>query len=489
MGSKNLALWAFLLFSPAFALLNDEFGATFRSTGDFVPADFWALVTKHCASELTDISSCSPDNHDIKLRTPFAQAYTQCFFGVFEKYFSCPDIVGGNDKQTLIPTGFIQVANFTASKGCAFPAPAPIFQDACTWDVDEIPRSKCCKLGDKEPCGQQNLNLMYCQMQAAEQYVRCTNAQSSKPGTNSTLCVTENAEKATWLPKEYLVYSGAASCPRAGKVLLYLGISNLIAFVSALLSNTQVWKGLFSSTKEYEITEVRVNFLSIFISIGTHISIPFIMGIIIEKQGYTVNWIQQVLIWTIRPRVAPIIAILGLINASWMEIAINEMVADLLFSAPAGAFAIFAAFFPNKTTNPAKPAIYTVFHAGGIIMLIPCVIIVLALLIGALNKCAPIRAFKYPAQDLWRLISNPVRKIRGKEQLEKKSVDMAQFKGWFYIFFGLGIILYIGSWMVWASFLKMAGDLYCPAKLDKLAAVLFAYPVALNAVRVFVQAF
>ncbi|KAF2469577.1 uncharacterized protein BDR25DRAFT_356309 [Lindgomyces ingoldianus] len=489
VGEIQFFLPVLLLASTGSALLKDRF-PDISGTKSFNTSKFWDVVANHCPNEITALSACPPANESPKLRTPFATSYSQFLISFrFDAYFSCSGL-GDYEKQVPIPTGFIPVANFSSQSGCNYPAPLPVLRDACTFDAEEIPRSGCCSQSSSS-CGQQNTNLLICQMQArqltsssAEQYVRCTNAQSSTPGSNSTLCVIENAEKATWLPKQFLVFSGSSTCPTAHKVLTYLAISNLIAFVSALLSNTQVWKTLFRRSKAYEYTDIKLNFLSMFISIGTHIAIPFIMGVILEKQGYTVNWIQQVLLWTVRPRIAPIIAILGFINASWMEIAINEMVADLLFCIPATNFAVFAAFFPNKTKNPAKPDLYKIYHAGGIIMLIPGVILTFTLLVSFCLKCAPIRAFKYPFQDLWRLVSNPFRKLMKKEQLEKRTVHISVFKGWFIIFFFLGIILYVGSWMVWASFLKMAGELYCPAKLNKIGAVLFAYPVVLNALRV-----
>jgi hypothetical protein len=313
----------------------------------------------------------------------------------------------------------------------------------------------------------------------AQQYVRCTNINDA----NVTDCVVQNAEKATWLPKEFLIYSGMSKCPRPKKVLTYLAVSNLIALISATLSNTTVLKHLIGRKQMFEHTEIKLSFLSLFVSIGVHISIPFIIGVILQEQGYTVNWLQQVLIWTVRPRVAPIIALLGFVHASWMETAINEMVADLLFSVPAIVFAIFAAFFPNKTTNPAKPSEYHFYQAGGIIMLIPGVIIAMALGFSVLAKCAPLRAFKYPAQDLWRLLRNPIRKLQKKKPIPQREVHISNFKGSFFIFFGLGIILYVGSWLVWTSFLDMAGDLYCPASLNAVATVLFVYPVILNLLR------
>ncbi|OCK97224.1 uncharacterized protein K441DRAFT_15735 [Cenococcum geophilum 1.58] len=159
-----------------------------------------------------------------------------------------------------------------------------------------------------------------------------------------------------------------------------------------------------------------------------------------------------------------------------METAINEMVADLLFSVPAIVLAIFAAFFPNKSTNPAKPSEYHFYQAGGIIMLIPGVIIAMSLGFSVLAKCAPLRAFKYPAQDLWRLLRNPIRKLRKKDPIPQREVHISNFKGWFFNFFGLGIILYVGSWLVWTSFLDMVGSLYCPASLNVVATVLFVYP-------------
>lgn len=85
----------------------------------------------------------------------------------------------------------------------------------------------------------------------------------------------------------------------------HLAVSNLIALISATLNNTTVLRHLIGRKQMFEHTEIKLSFLSLFVSIGVHISIPFIIGVILQKQGYTVNWLQQVLIWTVRPRVAP----------------------------------------------------------------------------------------------------------------------------------------------------------------------------------------
>ncbi|KAF2106543.1 hypothetical protein BDV96DRAFT_329712 [Lophiotrema nucula] len=476
--------FAFVLSASSLAHHLDLYSANITLTDVFNPKDLWNYVTDFCQPDLDTLSSCPPPGASPKARNPAAMLFAQCFEDVFKAYFECSDL-GDHSDQNPIKEDFVSMDEWEDTGNCGYLEPLPVLSDACTFDANEFQRSGCCKDGaGSSACSQEALNLLICELQAAEQYVRCTNAESSKTQpANTTACITDNAEKATWLQKDFLVFSGAPSCPKAHKLLTTLAISNVIAFLSALLSNTHLWKTLFSKSKDFSYNEIKINFLSMFISIGVHVSIPFIMGVILEKQGYTINWIQQVFIWTVRPRAAPVIAILGLFHASWMEIAINEMVADLLFSIPAVNFAVFAALFPNKTKNPVKPAIYKLFHAGGIMMLIPGVILTLALFAGFCLRCAPLRAFKYPAQDLWRLISNPIRKARKKPELEKKTVDVTVFKGWFWQFFILGIILYIGSWLVWASFLNMAGDLYCPASLNKIAAVLFLYPVVLNVVR------
>ncbi|KAF2269348.1 hypothetical protein CC78DRAFT_539906 [Lojkania enalia] len=452
-------------------------------TESFNQFHFWDHVATFCASDIEALSKCPPVNSPTKLRNPAAIHFAQCFRDVFSAYFICADLSKHSD-QNPIPDEFVPLNDFVVRSGCRFPDALETLRDACIFDAEEFGRSGCCNNGGSTNCAQQSLNLFTCEMQAAEQYIRCTNAQSStKPPLNTSACVTDNAQKATWLPKDFLVFSGAPSCPKASKLLSTLAISNIIALFCAVLFNTHLWKTLFGKSKSWEYTEIKLNFLSMLWSIGVQISIPFIMGVILEKQGYTVNWIQQAFLWTVRPRAASIIAIAGFFNGSWMEHAINEMVADLLFAIPAVNFAVFAAIFPNKTRNPAKPDTYKVYHAGGIIMLIPGGILLLALIGGMILRCAPIRAFKYPLQDLWRLVSNPFRRYMGKQKLEKKTVNFQEFRSWYINFFILGIVLYIGGWMVWASFLKMAGDLYCPASLNKVAMVLWVYPILLNVVR------
>ncbi|KAF2730241.1 hypothetical protein EJ04DRAFT_527123 [Polyplosphaeria fusca] len=453
------------------------------STNNFNTNDLWNNVATYCGPDLSALSACPPPNSNIKLRKPASINFAQCFEDVFKAYFTCSDL-GDHGDSNPIKEEFVPLNEFEDQGNCGYPDLQKTLKEACTFDANEFGRTNCCKDEGVEDCSQQALNLLICELQAAEQYVRCTNSLTSSNSTsNTTSCITDNAEIATWLPKDFLVFSGTPTCPTAHKLLTTLAISNIIALASALLSNTQLWKNVLSRAKVALPPAIRLNFLSMFISIGVHISIPFIMGIILQKQGYTINWLQQVLLWTVRPRAAPLIAILGFFHASFMETAINEMVADLLFSIPAANFAVYAALFPNKTKNPMKPAVYKVFHAGGIIMLIPGVILTLALMIGFCNKCAPIRAFKYPLQDLMRILSNPVRKVMKKDEMERRSVDVTIFRSYFIQFFVLGIILYIGSWMVWSSFLQMAGDLYCPASLGKVAAVLWCYPVILNAVR------
>ncbi|OCK82701.1 hypothetical protein K432DRAFT_402656 [Lepidopterella palustris CBS 459.81] len=396
----------------------------------------WQQVNDQCTFQLQELETCLLPSASRTVRNDMATSYAQCFRSVFNSYFECSETSNavGSDP---IPTGIVNPANVTANASCSYPQPGTILSSACVYDAEEIRRSQCCSSSSSSGCDQQSLNLLLCQYEGVQQYVRCTNIND----VNVTDCVIQNAEKATWLPNEFLIYSGSNKCPRAKKVLTTLAISNVIALVSAALSNTTVLKHIIGRKQMFEYTEIKLSFLSLFVSIAVHVSIPFIIGVLLEKQGYTVNWLQQVLIWTVRPRVAPIIALLGFINASWMETAINEMVADLLFSVPAIVFAVFAAFFPNRTTNPAKPSEYKLFHAGGIIMLIPGLIIAMAFGIAMMARCAPLRAFKYPAQDLWRILRNPIRKLQKKEPIPQREVHISNFKGWFVIFFGLGIIL------------------------------------------------
>jgi hypothetical protein len=231
----------------------------------------------------------------------------------------------------------------------------------------------------------------------------------------------------------------------------------------------------------WEHTEIKIGFIAIAWTLLLDVAKPIVLGVIAQRQGYKVDLLMAVFLWSIRPRSAFMSGLLGFFHPQFMEHAIGKMGVDVVFSLPAAAFAINAAFFPNRTKNPAKPIIYKYYQAGAIMMLIPAVIVGLAFLGLSIDHCKLIRLVKYPFREGYTRVRNI-----GKKEEEKRPehyVHLSMFKGWYYIFLILGGILFIGSWMVWATFLEMAGDLYCPASLKEVIIVLLVFPVVENAVK------
>lgn len=290
----------------------------------------------------------------------------------------------------------------------------------------------------------------------------------------------------TWLPDGFLIYSGAKACPKTKSTLILLALANVFSLLCALLSIglPLVWKRIRGGRIE-TTTEVTIGFIAIFWTLLLDLSKPIILGLLSRRAGYRVDLLMAIFLWSVRPRSAALAGILGFFHAKFMENALSKMVSDLVFSVAAGSFALLVAIFPNRTRNPDKPDIHRIYRVGGILMLIPACIISLAMLIAALDNCKLISVVKYPFREGYTKLRNFRRKK--DEKIPEKTVDFQMFKGYYYQFLLLSIILFVGSWMVWSTFLKMAGDLYCPATLREVAIVLFTFPIIENAVKVLLR--
>ena len=315
--------------------------------------------------------------------------------------------------------------------------------------------------------------------------MRCSSAEAMKKHGNTTVaeCVSKNAQKVTWLPSYFLIFSGIEDCEDTSTLIRTVALENVEAIVLAILANKYLIMYLFRRYKAMrDFQRVQIKFLNLFCTLVIQLAQPIVIGILLRQQGIRVSLVQQVYLWSIRPRPAAVIGLLGrLLHPSYMELAIDEMFADLILALPAGAFGLMAAVFPNKTHNPAKPSNFRVYSAGGIIMLIPSVAMTLAVFGSFLLRCAPFRALKYPLRDLKRIVANRFRKK--DQQEEPYTVEVTQFIGWYYHFVFFGLLLFVGSWMAWSNFMKMAGELYCPTNLNWVNVVLLASPVLLNILR------
>ena len=232
-------------------------------------------------------------------------------------------------------------------------------------------------------------------------------------------------------------------------------------------------------------TGIKIGFIAIFWTLLLDLSKPIILALLSRRAGYRVDLLMTIFLWSVRPRSAALAGILGFFHTEFMENALSKMVCDLVFSVAAGSFALIVAVFPNRTRNPHKPDIYRIYRVGGILMLIPACIISLAMLMAALDSCKLVRVVKYPFREGYTKLRN-LRKKKD-EKIPEKTVDYEIFKGYYYMFLLLSIILFVGSWMVWSTFLKMAGDLYCPASLKEVAIVLFTFPIIENVVKIFLR--
>ena len=290
----------------------------------------------------------------------------------------------------------------------------------------------------------------------------------------------------TWLPDGFLIYSGAKSCPKTKSTLTLLALANAFSFLCALISvgTPLLWKRIRGGPTK-TTTGIKIGFIAIFWTLLLDLSKPIILGLLSRRAGYRVDLLMTIFLWSVRPRSAALTGILGLFHTDFMENALSKMVCDLVFSVAAGSFAFLVAIFPNRTRNPHKPDIFRTYRVGGILMLIPCCIISLAMLMAALDNCKLIRVVKYPFQEGYTKLRNVRRKE--DEKIPERTVDYEVFKGHYYTFLLLSIILFIGSWMVWSTFLKMASDLYCPATLREVAIVLFTFPVIENVVKVLLR--
>jgi hypothetical protein len=329
------------------------------------------------------------------------------------------------------------------------------------------------------------------------QYLRCSEEFKGEASTNSSssateTCVSSNFSRYRWPVSSFTVQTGLGSrCTSSKRILGLLAASNAIAFLSALLLNFTFIKYIFGKKEKWEELkrqEVRISFLRMIITTGTQLSVPILVGYILMWQGYggksSVWW--QVFVWGTRPRSAFLVGLLGLVHPMWMETALDEMVADLLFSLIGGAFATFTLIQYDKAVGPGGLNAYYLAGCGLILFSTLCVLLTMLQLILSL------KALLYALGGLffafWELIVrliNGYRKARGiKERMKPtRTASWEQMKFIYCVLLTGGCFLFVGGWMVWTTMLIMAGRLYCPADLKAVAAVLFVYPVILNLFR------
>jgi hypothetical protein len=329
------------------------------------------------------------------------------------------------------------------------------------------------------------------------QYLRCSEEFKGEASTNSSsnateTCISDNLSRHRWPVKWFTIQHGLSSrCASPKRILGLLATSNAIAFLSALLLNVTFVKFIFGKKEKWEELkqqEIRISFLRMIITTGTQLSVPILVGYILMWQGYggkfNVWW--QVFVWGTRPRSAFLVGLLGLVHPMWMETALDEMVADLLFSLIGGAFATFTLIEYDKAVGTGGLNAYYLAGCGLILFSTLCVLLTMLQLVVSLK--ALLYALGGLFYAFWELIVrliNGYRKVRGRKERMKptRTASWEQMKFTYRVLLLGGCFLFVGGWMVWTTMLVMAGRLYCPADLKPVAAVLFVYPVILNLVR------
>lgn len=261
---------------------------------------------------------------------------------------------------------------------------------------------------------------------------------------------------------------------------------------------------------------------SVFTSIGKHILASYLTILILKKgeligtASTQLSFLQVLSFYIIRPRGAPFTGLLGFLRG-WSETGLGDVFADCALSVVAGTTVLVPFWFLFASpTDPAAPAqALKIVAVGAVLSSAPAWLFFIAVLI--LSTClglmggGPIGSFLLfllvpflialflallPIFALMEIIAMAWRKVRGLfgRKRDEKSDRRSCWDFWeapltfsspsFRVVYALmvlsSIIINIGNWLFFASYLTLEGNMYCPSHLGTVTAVWVLVPVAVD---------
>ncbi|RTE79016.1 hypothetical protein BHE90_006509 [Fusarium euwallaceae] len=250
---------------------------------------------------------------------------------------------------------------------------------------------------------------------------------------------------------------------------------------------------------------------------------------LLEKSGYQGDIVLQLVFFAIRPRTAVIDGLMGL-SSRWSRDAVAALGFDLWLSFLGGGY-IYTFYWKHITasTNPLAPvAQLKILSVGSMMMLAPSIFFILVSMLascvvvmrasgccgGKKNKshilsgvlfwmfcCISITfvlAFLMFIAAL-EIIARSIMTVRktkrnpeSNELLQKlvwepfwgRYISTTSSKFWvvYWLMLIMSVVSHVGSWIFFVSYLKLAGDLFCPTQSAEILCLWILFPLGIDAV-------
>lgn len=318
-------------------------------------------------------------------------------------------------------------------------------------------------------------------------------------------CVRNATRGLGYFNYELLVDNGDPKCPTVDSFTRRLILWNVCALaIIILLASRRLLCWIFFHKKKFDDT-MEFSILSLIFDFGIQIGATVGTAILTQRKGHSNDITKHVQLWALRPRAAAPTALLGYFHNGYVGKAIKLMVIDVLLSLIALKYLVFAiqkktgvnAFFrddwakPNITDGMSwgayeqGPPGWTLYRKGGIVAMVPTAIFIVLLFASIFTCICPGVGVVMTLREFTHRLTHCCHRTKTNPIMWKWGSTLQ----WtlYTIMFLISFALYIGNWMVWVNFLKMAGPLYCPGSLKKVDIIWFTTPVLMNLVSLLVD--
>lgn len=254
-------------------------------------------------------------------------------------------------------------------------------------------------------------------------------------------------------------------------------------------------------------------------SIGKEILTSYLTIIVLEKAGFAgtystqLDFLQLLFVYIIRPRIAPFTGLLGFFQG-FSQTGLADLFADGVLSFVAGTSILVPFWFlfvPQP--NPAAPAqALKIVATGALLSAAPAyffffAILLLSLFLGLMggNLLVSIVLFLIaPLLIAVFLVLLPIlgvielvaMGVVGIMQLFKKlpkdrpktgweeplAISSAKFRFIYAVMVLSSIVINVGNWLFFASYIKLEGGMFCPADIGEVTAIWLLVPAAVDLV-------
>jgi len=373
------------------------------------------------------------------------------------------------------------------------------------------------------------------------QYWRCTQQKSYDEVAS---CVEENAVKIDWLP-QLLDYNGADSCTDPDHILATLGASMLSHLIHIVCFTVCVdaWKmlkrlsgfgkdkasrgdespgtdkseprGIWAPETRWVLKPSKV-----LLSIGREVLTSYLTIIALQKAGLTgtystqLDFLQQLFVYLIRPRAAPLTGLLGFFFHGFSQTGLADLFADGVLSFVAGTSVLVPFWFLFLSqANPAAPvqalkivatgallsaapAYFFLFAIlllslflglmGGnllisilLFLIVPLLIVVFLVLLPILSVIELVARGVVKIMQLLKKLPNDRQKTFWEEPL---ATSNAKFRFIYAIMWLSSVVINVGNWLFFVSYLKLDGEMFCQENISVVAAIWLLVPLAVDLV-------